>query len=249
MTSYVFDLDGVLWRGDTKIDGGVRAAATLVDAGEQVLFVTNFSYAPIEEVEAKLARFGVDGRGRVITSSLAAASLVEPGEAVLLCGGPGLRRALESRGARIVGEPARASSVVVGYQPGLDYRELSRVCRAIWSGARFIATNEDGTYPAPDGLLPGTGATVAAITAATGAVPAIAGKPHEPMAALVWARLGRGEGVFFGDRADTDGAMAQRLGFRFAFVRSGVTSADPPSADVAGDDAWAALLACGWHAV
>jgi ribonucleotide monophosphatase NagD (HAD superfamily) len=52
----------------------------------------------------------------------------------------------------------------------------------------------------------------------------IAGKPHEAMCALVRDRLGPA-GVVVGDRADTDGGFARALGYDFALVLSGVTTA------------------------
>jgi len=99
---------------------------------------------------------------------------------------------------------------------------------AIRDGARFIASNDDATYPTPKGLVPGGGAIVAGIATAAGVAPEVAGKPHQAMADLVRARLGP-DGTVVGDRADTDGLFARRLGYRFALVMSGVTTtADLP---------------------
>ena len=49
---------------------------------------------------------------------------------------------------------------------------------AVRRGARLIATNDDATYPTPDGPIPGGGAIVAAVSTAAGVAPTIAGKPH-----------------------------------------------------------------------
>ena len=46
------------------------------------------------------------------------------------------------------------------------------------------------------------------------------------MADIVRARLGDGEGIVVGDRPDTDGELAKRLGYRFDLVLTGVTTAD-----------------------
>ena len=45
MRAWVFDLDGVIWRGDSPIAEGVRGAQHVIAAGLDVLFVTNFSYS------------------------------------------------------------------------------------------------------------------------------------------------------------------------------------------------------------
>ena len=62
--AWILDLDGVVWRGDQPIAGSAEAIARLRASGEEVGFVTNFSYAPVEAVEAKLAGFGIEARWR-----------------------------------------------------------------------------------------------------------------------------------------------------------------------------------------
>ena len=220
---WVFDLDGVIWLGDEPIAGSREAVATLLAGGADVLFVTNMSAVPVAEVEAKLARQGIDGTGRVVTSALAAASLLEPGSRALLCAGPGVREALEARGITVVTE-GPADAVVVGYHRDFDYERMTVAARAVWGGARLIATNDDATYPTSEGLLPGGGAILASIVTATGVSAEVAGKPTAPITDLVRTRLGP-TGVMVGDRLDTDGGFARSLGYRFALVLTGVTTA------------------------
>lgn len=219
---WVFDLDGVIWLGDEPIAGAAQAVGTLLAGGADVLFVTNMSAVAADEVELKLARHGIDGRGRVVTSADAVATLVAPGERVLLCAGPGVRTALEARGAEVVTE-GPADAVVVGWHREFDYARMTVAARAVWGGARLLATNADSTYPTADGLLPGGGAILASIATATGVTPVVAGKPHAAIVDLVRGRLGP-NGVMVGDRADTDGAFARALGYRFALVLTGVTT-------------------------
>ena len=83
------DLDGVLWHGTEPISGSADAANALISAGHPVAFVTNNSFTPIKDQEAKLASFGVDASGRVISSAMAAAELVDEGERVVVPGWPG----------------------------------------------------------------------------------------------------------------------------------------------------------------
>jgi 4-nitrophenyl phosphatase len=176
---------------------------------------------------------------------MAVATLVEPGERVLLCAGAGVEAELVARGCEVVRE-GPADAAVVGLFREFDYDALRHASSAIRAGARFIGTNEDPTFPTPEGLLPGSGALVAAVAVASGVEPTIAGKPHPPMAALVRSRLGPG-GVVVGDRADTDGALAAALGYRFALVLTGsstetgdhVPAPDLVAADLAAVvDAW-----------
>ena len=241
MRAWVFDLDGVIWRGDIPIAEGVRGAQHVIAAGLDVLFVTNFSYSRLADQEAKLASLGIEATGRVITSAMAAAELVHAGERALVCAGPGVVEALRARGAEVVTE-GEADVVVVGYHPEFDYERLTTACRAVWAGARLVATNDDATYPSSDGLRPGGGAILAAVTTATGVAATIAGKPYPPMCETVWRRLGRDRSaVVVGDRPDTDGRFARALGYEFALVLSGVThqalGADP-TPDYVGADAF-----------
>jgi 4-nitrophenyl phosphatase len=222
--NWVLDLDGVVWLAETPIPGAADAVRQLQAAGESVVFVTNNSNPTAAEYEAKLGRHGIDGRGAVVTSAMAAASLVEPAERVLVFGGPGVVEALEQRGAVII-DGGQPDVVVVGFHREFDYERMRIAATAVRAGARFIATNDDATYPTPEGLIPGAGAILAGIERASGVRAAVAGKPYPPMADTVQAHLGKGEGIVVGDRPDTDGRFAATLGFRFALVLTGVVTA------------------------
>jgi HAD superfamily hydrolase (TIGR01450 family) len=228
--AWVLDLDGVIWLGDEPIAGAAAAVARLRAAGQPLAFVTNNSYGRRADVAAKLVRHGIEAaEGEVITSAVAVAGLVAPGEVVLVCGGPGIAEEVERRGARAVAD-GPADVVVVGYDPAFDYGRMTAATRAVRGGARLLATNDDATYPTPGGPVPGGGAILASIATASGATPVVAGKPHRPVVDLVRARLGP-EGIAVGDRPDTDGRFAVALGYRFGLVLSGVTArADLPVA-------------------
>jgi 4-nitrophenyl phosphatase len=239
--AWVLDLDGVIWLGDQPIDGAARAVRRLRDAGEPLTFVTNNSFAPRHAVAAKLESFGIEARDDVVTSAMAAAMLVEPGETVLLCGGPGAREELQARGATVVDDPGDQvpDAVMVGFHRDFTYERMAIASRAVRLGARLIATNDDATYPTPDGVIPGGGAILASIVTASGQAAVVAGKPHRPMVDFVRSRLG-GEGIAVGDRADTDGRFARALGYQFGLVLSGVTTRDDlpvdPSPDLMAND-------------
>ena len=92
------DLDGVVWLGGVPILGSVEAVEKLRQAGVRVVFVSNSSAPTIAEHTAALAAIGIVADGDVISSSTAAAELIEPGERVLVCGGPGVVEAVRRRG-------------------------------------------------------------------------------------------------------------------------------------------------------
>lgn len=228
--AWVLDLDGVMWLTERPIPGSAEAVGELRAAGNRVIFLTNNSGPRLDDLVAKFAAHGLSVQPEdLVTSAQAAASLVAEGSKVLLCAGAGVAEALEARSAEMV-EEGEADVVVVGFHRNFDYDRLTAAFRAIRGGARFIATNEDPTYPTPDGPIPGGGSIVAAVARASGVAPDVAGKPHEPMAQLVRARVG-GEfedGMLVGDSPATDGLMAARLGLAFGLVLSGVTTSGPP---------------------
>lgn len=222
MATWALDLDGVLWRGETALPGSAGAVARLRSRGERVVFFTNNAGPTIAEHLAKLETMGVPARAEdLLTSAKAAATMLEPGSTALACAGPGVREALAARGVRMV-EAGPADAVVVGWHREFDFERLARAADAVRAGARLVGTNEDATFPTPDGLLPGAGALLAAVATASGTAPEVAGKPHPPMRRLVAERVGS-VAIVVGDRPSTDGALARALGARFALVLSGVT--------------------------
>lgn len=229
------DLDGVVWLAHEPIAGSVDALTAIRASGRRVLFVTNNSAAARADQEATLASIGIPAEGDVVSSAMAAARLVAPGERALVAGGPGVVEALADRDVEVVvndgaGSPDGFDVVVVGMHRSFDYARLSVAAAAVRAGARLIGTNTDPTYPTPTGLAPGGGSILAAIATAAGVDPIVGGKPHQPMADLIAATVTPpgvafqpGAVLMIGDRVDTDGLFAARLGCRFALVRSGVT--------------------------
>jgi glycerol 3-phosphatase-2 len=236
------DLDGVIWLAHEPLPGAVEAIEQLQGAGCRIVFVTNNSAATLAEHREALATIGIDidrfGTD-IVSSALAAARLVDQGAAVLACAGPGVVVALEARGAVVTrtargqADPAPSSpgsrrfdAVVVGLHLDFDYYGLGRAVDALRHGARFIATNEDPTYPTPTGAQPGAGSIVAAVSTAAGCKPEVAGKPHQPMVDIVTELLGDSfdplTTVMIGDRRSTDGGFAERLRCRFVHIETNV---------------------------
>ena len=247
--SILCDLDGVVWLMHQPIPGSVDAISRLREAGHRVLFVTNNSHSSANEQAAVLESIGVPAVGDVVTASQSAGALLRAGERVLTCGGPGVMQAITDAGAIVVSrsddpdlpKDLAVDAVVVAFHRTFDFAGLTRLSATIRQGARFIATNDDATYPTPDGVIPGGGAIVAAVATASGVQPIIAGKPYAPMANLVRSVLGvvdLSSSWMVGDRVSTDGAFAKTLGCHFAHGRSGVahTPDEVLNAEFEGND-------------
>lgn len=229
------DLDGVIWRGASVITGVPESIAALRLAGWQINFVTNNSSTRLADQEQKLCDMGIPAIGNVVTSAQAAAALIAPNETVLACSGPGVIEAVQNRGARVVDvrdalldktfSPADIDAVVVGMHRDFRFDFLQVGLSCLLAGARLIGTNDDATFPTETGILPGGGSLVASYAYASQLTPVMAGKPHDAMAQLVQSLAEStpvARQVMVGDRPDTDGAFAQRLGIAYAQVWSGV---------------------------
>ncbi len=220
----VCDLDGVVYRGRGAIPHAVEA---LRGAGP-VVFATNNSSRIAAEVAAHLAGLGLPD-AQVVTSATAGAGLLaadlEPGAEVLTVGGPGVPHALEAAGLSPVPRRSdRTLAVLQGWAMTVTLADLAEASLAIEAGARWIATNTDRTLPTAEGLVPGNGTLVAAVAAATGATPEVAGKPEAPLYRAAAGQLGAdaAELLAVGDRLDTDILGAAAAGQDSLWVLTGV---------------------------
>ncbi|MGQ0670163.1 MAG: HAD-IIA family hydrolase [Actinomycetota bacterium] len=224
---FLFDLDGVLYRGDDAVPGAPDAIQELRAAGRRIVFLTNNSTRSPEEVAGKLTAVGiVADPSEVVTSAEATAALlaVRGGGSAFVVGESGIRLALTDAGVEVLdGEPDRSDYVVVGWDRGADYMKLKTACLLVQRGARLVATNADAAFPAPDGLWPGAGALLAVITRTTGAGAEVVGKPHAPLFRAGLERGGGGRPLVVGDRLETDIAGAVALGWDSLLVLTGVT--------------------------
>ena len=223
----LFDLDGVLYRGEDAVPSAPPTLAELRRRGVRPVFLTNNSSRTPLQVAEKLRGIGIEAEpGEVVTSALATAELLAErgGGRAFVIGQDGVREALTEAGIAILdGEPEEADLVVVGYDGGATYGSLKRASLLVQRGARLVATNADGSYPAADGLWPGAGALLAVITTTTGAEPEIVGKPFAPLFEAGRRRGGGGRPLVVGDRLDTDIEGAARLGWDSMLVLTGVS--------------------------
>lgn len=239
--AYVFDLDGVLFRGDDVVADAPAALARLRARRPvpHIFFLTNNSWQPRADYAAKLTRLGMPaGEDEVVTSSSATATYLRnlgaAGRTALVVGGSGIRDELARAGLTVVTpdplappQNTRADYVVAGIDRQFTYDTLWRAQQAIIHGALFVATNRDTTFPLEGGYFqPGGGAIIAAIVACTDTEPVVIGKPetHGLQAILNAAGVAAHEAVMVGDRLDTDVLCANRLGVPSVLVLTGVTS-------------------------
>lgn len=224
---WIVDLDGVLWLAGQPIGDVAGAVADLRRRDIRVVFATNNSSPTTGQLVTRLAKVGIEaGPEDLVTSARVAASLLEPGQRVHLLAEGGVLEALEERGVEVADSGPR-DAAVVGWSRDFDFASLAAASTVARDSGRLIATNGDPTHPTPEGLMPGSGALLAAVATASGVVPEVAGKPHPPMVAYVNRNILGGSdrvtAVMVGDQPGTDGLLAERLDIPFVLVDSGVT--------------------------
>ena len=227
----ILDMDGVLWRENEPIGNLPEIFMKMSSANLKILLATNNSTRTPEQYQDKLANFGVSiSPDQVITSGMATAYLLKKrfpqGEKVFIVGSEALKLTLKQYGFTHSEQDVLA--VVVSLTRDFDYQILSRAALLINAGADFVGTNPDVALPTPEGLLPGTGAILAFIEAATGKKPILAGKPYPTMMemALEQLNLSPQEIIMVGDRLSTDIAFGQNAGCATGLVLSGISSLD-----------------------
>lgn len=224
----LLDMDGVLYHGDATLPGAL--AFLQATAHLPTCFVTNNPIRLPEEVADNLAArgFARPAVEQIVTSGEATAQWLhqqKPGFTFFAIGAPGLHTMLSRYGQA---DAQHADVVVVGEGPGLDFASISTAIALILQrGATLISTNLDNSVDAViDGqhrILPGGGALVSPIAAATGVAPITIGKPQPLLYEMALKRLGLKpeETLMVGDRPDTDIEGAARLGIHTALVRTG----------------------------
>lgn len=225
--AFLFDLDGVLYRGDHAVPGAPETVASLLDAGCRAVFLTNNSSRTPDEVAEKLSGLGIPAVPEdVVTSAQATLGMLEGVETAYVIGEVGVRLALEEAGVKVLdGEPDRVDAVVVGWDRDVTYATLRMASVLVARGARFLATNVDASYPAPGGeLWPGAGALAAVVATTTGRRPEVAGKPARPMFDAALARAATRDALMVGDRVETDAVGAGQAGIDAAVVLSGAAT-------------------------
>jgi 4-nitrophenyl phosphatase len=232
--TFVFDLDGVVYRGSQPIPGAAESIEDLRRLGHQVYFFTNNSTKTRPSFVEKLARMAIaSDEAHLMTSSYATALYLQgkgaEGKTVYIVGEEGIRAELSAIGMKITSDGTRGQVdyVVVGLDRHFNYQTLMNAQQAIFNGAEFIATNADATFPHEGGMItPGAGTMVSAISTATDRKPTVIAKPETPgMNELMrMAHTDSLHTVVIGDRLDTDIVVGHRVGAVSVLVLTGIAS-------------------------
>jgi HAD superfamily hydrolase (TIGR01457 family) len=227
-TTYLIDLDGVVYRGEELIPGAKEFIHWLDAKHKKYLFLTNNSFSSENQVISKLARLGIaSSPAHVLGAGQAAVQNVArrfPGANVFVVGEPPLIEMVRDHGLKVATlKDQQIDVVLVGLDRTFDYQKLTKAVLAVRAGATFIVVNRDPLLPVAGGLIAGCGAMVAAIEAGSEVKPEVVGKP-EPT--LLWEAMRTLESqpddtVMIGDNLGVDILAGQAAGTHTLFVLSG----------------------------
>ena len=242
----ILDMDGVLWKDNESIGDLKSVFQKIEHLGLTTVLATNNATRTVDQYQDKVRSFGLELEPwQFVNSAHATVNYLQKqypgGGPIFIIGSEALIDTLS--GAGYYYSEGNVMAVVAGMDRVLTYEKLSHATLLIRSGVPFIGTNPDRTFPTPIGLVPGTGAILAALQAACDQEPIICGKPAPEMYLVAMQRMNTlpEETLVVGDRAETDIIGAQAIRCRCALVLSGVTTVEQakawsPSPDIIAAD-------------
>jgi HAD superfamily hydrolase (TIGR01457 family) len=228
LTTYLTDLDGVLYRGQELLPGAQAFVHWLNKRQKKYLFVTNNSYSTRSQVVHKLQRLGIptDESHVLIAADAAVNNIAQrfPQAHIYIIGEAPLFDLVRAKDLKVANDdPASTDVVLVGLDRTFDFKKLNEAVMAVRRGATFIAINRDATLPVAGGYIAGCGSMAAAIEASSRVTPEVIGKP-EPTLLLEGMHLLQSqphETVMIGDSIAIDILAGQRAGTQTLLVLSG----------------------------
>jgi len=250
---FIFDCDGVIWKGDSLISGVPSVLDKLRELGKKIFFVTNNSTKSRKGYLGKFKSLGLEvNPEEIFSSSFAAAAYLEqnplpPGKKAYIIGQDGIGDELDLLSIPHIGGPADAgkviklgpgvridqdpdvAAVIVGFDSAINYYKIqyAQLCINENKDCRFIATNLDAvTHLTEEQEWAGNGAMVGAIKGCTGREPILVGKPSPLMVDYIVDKYkcDRSRICMVGDRLDTDILFGADNGLQTVLTLSGVTS-------------------------
>ncbi|KAJ1898771.1 hypothetical protein LPJ66_002542 [Kickxella alabastrina] len=247
--TFLFDCDGVIWRGSTAIVNVQATLSMLRNRGKRLIFVTNNSGTSRKDYVTKFAKLGIQASVEEIFSSAYATAVYlsevarfPSNKKAYVIGGSGIRNELHDVGITTIGEDDTGpvnlatlaevepnpdvAAVVFGIDYDITYRKLANahLNLTLNPGCLFIATNDDRTLPGGKHVYPGTGAMLSTLIHSTQRSPLVMGKPNTPMLDCVMQKyqLDPARSCMVGDRLDTDILFGIKGGLSTLCVLTGV---------------------------
>jgi len=232
----IFDLDGVIYRGDKLLPDSDNVIKSLKELKIKVVYNSNNSTITRQMYVQRLKKFNIESNilDFYTSASITAGEItrLKQNTTIYIIGEMGLEEELKRCGHKVVNAESNHKDVdfvIVGLDRALTYAKLAFAQKCILEGnAKFYATNADTSLPVSGGLLPGAGTMVSAVETCTGQKPVkIFGKPNPEgiQSILKDTNSNPSRSVIFGDRLNTDILAGNRASINTALVLTGVTKA------------------------
>jgi len=130
-------------------------------------------------------------------------------------------------------------AVVCGLDTSINYTKYCKAYQYLRNNdCLFIATNEDSTYPAGGGILPGGGSIMAPLVLALKRKPVATGKPNATMLDCIRAKhnFDPKRSIMVGDRLETDIEFGKKGGLSTLLVLTGITAKEDLQSDAVPQD-------------
>lgn len=217
-SAFLVDLDGTLISGRRPLPGARQLLERM--GNRWVLLSNDAEHTPVQ-LSGLLESMGLPiPQERIVLAGTATLDLIaerSPGARVLLLASDSLSAYAAARG--LVPVERSAQFVVVARDRRFSYERLAMAANLVRDGAELIAANPDLVHPGPGGgVVPETGALLAAIMACAGQAKCLTvGKPEPPLFLRALSILGVSahDAIMIGDNAETDGEGAARMGMRY----------------------------------
>lgn len=242
-TTFLIDLDGVIYRGNELLPGAREFISWLRSEQKKYLYLTNNSFATGEQILEKLSHLGISAdEAHLLTAGQAAVQNIArrlPGGVIYIVGEQPMAELARAQGLTVAPRDSQeADAVLVGLDRDFDYDTLTCAMNAVRAGALFVTINRDPVLPIQGGFLPGCGTLAAAIEVGSGVTPEVVGKP-EPMLlqeAMRQLRSQPGETVMIGDGLGVDILAGHNAGTHTLLVLSGSSTREEAASSAVQPD-------------
>ncbi|GFG35743.1 hypothetical protein Cfor_05197 [Coptotermes formosanus] len=252
------DCDGVLWIGNTPLEGSVQVINRFKELGKKVFLVSNNCISTVNQYMRKIKKFGLHvTEDEVIIPTLVAISYLKEQnlkKKAYILSSSAMKEMLESSDiicssdvgpdhavknveefkAEIQNLDQEVGAVVVDFDANINYIKMMKAVLHLRDPqCLFVAGATDVFVPAEDVTVIGPGCFISTIEMLSGRKAVVAGKPGSLIKDFISKRhpLNPERTLMIGDSISTDMQLATNCGFQKLLVLSGFSALEDTKED------------------
>lgn len=249
--NYIFDCDGIVWRGPQIIHSAIEGINKLLDNNKRIFFLSNTNSVSREGLYEKLLRAGVHNKfnhTHTYTSSYLIAKHIQTHykdiNHIYLIGREGLEKELTKVGLKISGGyrddnilfsnnqidnydiDKSIQAVVCGMDMQINYYKLFYAAEVIRRTGNFFGTNYDNRFNIHDKYAPGSYTVISALETCSETKAEIVTKPDPRSFEIISNdhKISKDKTIMIGDNPSTDILFANKAEIDSLLVLTGVTA-------------------------